>query len=73
MHPGIYVSPSLWPLFSLTVPYGMRRTNSAVNHREAAQHMGTICITGDRNLSATFKSYTKILPPPYKYLKAGEY
>lgn len=37
MHPGVYVSPSLLPLFSLTVPYGMRRTNSTINHRGAAR------------------------------------
>lgn len=58
VHPGAYYSASSLPLFSLSIPSGMRRTNSAVNHREAAQHMGSICISSDRNLAATFPSHT---------------
>lgn len=30
MHPGVHVSPSLWPLFSLIVPCGMHRTNTVL-------------------------------------------
>lgn len=50
VHPGVYVSPCLYPLFSLTVLYGMHRTNGTVNHKgkDVAQHMGSIYITSDR-------------------------
>lgn len=70
-HPGVFVSPSLclysvWK--SLMECVGQR----ALLIPGKQQHMGSICITSDRNLTAAFKSYTKVLPPSYKYLKSGK-
>lgn len=61
-HPGVFVSPSLclysvWK--SLMECVGQR----ALLIPGKQQHMGSICITSDRNLTAAFKSYTKVLPP----------
>lgn len=67
-HPGVYVSPSLC-LYSV-----WKSPMECVGQRALLipgkqQHIGSICITSDRNLTAAFKSYTKVLPPSYEYLK----
>lgn len=61
-HPGVYVSPSLC-LYAIWESSMECVGQRALLIPGKQQHMGSICITSDRNLTAAFKSYTKILPP----------